>query len=91
MAFDDGVGMALPLASISALQAMAKSADVAGNPALYESLVGRLGRGTCPGFPVPNAGMSVRRLLPNLAETAKYAVVVLLDSMSTCHWRPFFA
>ncbi len=38
VAFDDGVGMALPLASISALQAMAKSADVAGNPALYESL-----------------------------------------------------
>lgn len=40
VALDDGVGMALPLASMSALQATARSADFAGNPALYESLVG---------------------------------------------------
>jgi hypothetical protein len=37
---DDGVGMDLPLASMSALQAKAASADFAGNPALYESLIG---------------------------------------------------
>ena len=37
---DDGVGMDLPLASMSALQAKATSADFAGNPALYESLIG---------------------------------------------------
>jgi hypothetical protein len=37
---DDGVGMELPLASMSALQAKAASADFAGNPALYESLIG---------------------------------------------------
>jgi hypothetical protein len=37
---DDGVGMDLPLASMSALQARAASADYAGNTALYESLVG---------------------------------------------------
>jgi hypothetical protein len=37
---DDGVGMDLPLASMSALQSKAASADFAGNPALYESLIG---------------------------------------------------
>jgi len=37
---DDGVGMDLPLASMSALQAKAASTDFAGNPALYESLIG---------------------------------------------------
>jgi hypothetical protein len=37
---DDGVGMDLPLASMSSLQAKAASADFAGNPALYESLIG---------------------------------------------------
>lgn len=37
---DDGVGMDLPLAPASALQAKAASADFAGNPALYESLIG---------------------------------------------------
>ena len=37
---DDGVSMDLPLASMSALQAKAASTDFAGNPALYESLIG---------------------------------------------------
>ena len=37
---DDGVGLDLPLASMSTLQAKAASADFAGNPALYESLIG---------------------------------------------------
>ena len=37
---DDGIGMDLPLTSMSALQAKAASADFAGNPALYQSLVG---------------------------------------------------
>lgn len=37
---DDGVGMDLPLASMSSLQARAASTDFAGNPALYESLIG---------------------------------------------------
>ncbi len=37
---DDGVGMDLPLAAMSALQSKAASADFAGNPALYESLIG---------------------------------------------------
>jgi hypothetical protein len=37
---DDGVGMELPLASMTALQAKAASADFAGNPVLYESLIG---------------------------------------------------
>ena len=37
---DDGVGMDLPLASMSALRSKAAGADFAGNPALYESLMG---------------------------------------------------
>ncbi len=37
---DDGVGMDLPPAPVSSLRAKAASADFAGNPALYESLVG---------------------------------------------------
>lgn len=37
---DDGVGMDLPIASMSALQERAAGADFAGNPALYESLIG---------------------------------------------------
>ncbi len=37
---DDGVGMDLPLAPMSTLQSKAASADFAGNPALYESLIG---------------------------------------------------
>jgi len=37
---DDGVGMDLPIASMTALQSRAAGADFAGNPALYESLIG---------------------------------------------------
>jgi hypothetical protein len=37
---DDGVGMDLPIAPMSALQSRAAGADFAGNPALYESLIG---------------------------------------------------
>ncbi len=37
---DDGVGMDLPIASMTMLQSRAASADFAGNPALYESLIG---------------------------------------------------
>jgi len=37
---DDSVGMDLPLVAMSSLQAKAASADFAGNPALYESIIG---------------------------------------------------
>ena len=37
---DDGVGMDLPPAPMDSLRANAASADFAGNPALYESLIG---------------------------------------------------
>jgi hypothetical protein len=37
---DDGVGMDLPIASMTDLQSRAAGADFAGNPALYESLIG---------------------------------------------------